>query len=38
MERKFLTFAQQTTKYENKVRDLLSKLIFYMEKSADTVS
>lgn len=38
MERKFMQFAEQIQGYEKKIRDVLTKLIFYMEKSSETVS
>lgn len=37
MERKFLSFAEEINKYEKKVKDVLTKLIFYMEKSSESV-
>lgn len=34
MERKFLEFTEQIKLYEKKVKDSLTKLVFYMEKSS----
>ena len=37
MERKFTQFIDQVKGYEKKVRDVLGKLVYYMEKSTDCV-
>lgn len=37
MERKFLEYTDQIKGYEQKIKDILTKLIFYMEKSSDNV-
>ena len=37
MERKFLAYAEELSKNEKKIHELLEKLIFYMEKSEGNV-
>lgn len=37
MERKFTQYIEQVKGYERKVRDVLGKLVFYMEKSTECV-
>lgn len=37
MERKFMEYTEKIQHYEQKIKDILTKLIFYMEKSSESV-